>query len=498
MRQGWVGVFFPLFLWVSLFGKTKKKLLPPAAEKSIFEKRLEALEQWKKKQENLLLPSWLGIALGGQYRVMANGSNSSWHAKTLSCDQRSENFVNQRFRTWLNFYEKQEKRLGVYFQLEIGHNLWGDDREAPKTHTANGQEVGLELRRGFLWWRLGKHHLFRTGVQAWHDRFGEPPKFQKDWLFSVDHYDSFQAVLANSIWDFNVAGLSVEGSFASYYHYRAGWFLLGSGRRTFTGGNGSTNLFTADLDIELGRHLIGGSIYYLWDRGDYSYGTFGGPKTNYEKSWNIWVGLRGHFWIQKSLHFSFFIIHNHGEVFQKGWLLYLHRGFALKTALVFQKSFLGTFAFQFLFSTGGKGKKLDSFRTIAQSERDDLGSQGYWSFLSLTSPWGASDVKDLGISLQNQGLGLFALQLAWQRKIFPFLEVYCAAGWFRSDSPHPAGQRRNMGWEFFTELRWNLYKWLSLNTGFSYFITEGFFKATKWSKNPDDLWEVAMRLQIEF
>ncbi|RME02861.1 MAG: hypothetical protein D6805_08540 [Planctomycetota bacterium] len=484
------------FLISSLRGASPSKSI---TNPSSLEKRLRSLEEELAKFKSnvsdmnfFLIPSWLAVGLGGQYRVMGNSSNFDWHSKSISKKQPSSSFINQRFRTWLNLHEKKKQRVGVYLQLEIGHNMWGDDTEAPKTHLANGNEVGLELRRGFLWLKIEKQHLLRVGIQAWHDRFGERPDFKKNWLFSVDHYDSSGAILANSIWDFNVGGISLTGSFGKA-HYRTGWFLLGMGT-TFTGDN-SANLLSLDMDMEIGAHLLGGSVYYLLDRGDYSYGNFGGPKvSNYDHSWDLWTGIRAHFSFFV-FHLSFFVIYNHGEV---AGASYQHDGWALKSALKVDLRKVGKFRFQTLYSTGSKGREGEkSFRTIAQSERDDLGSQGYWSFLGLTSPWGPSDVKDLGVGLQNQGLGLLTIQISYERALLQNLRAYLGLGWLQSAASNPINDKKDMGFETFFELSWNIYEMLSLKIGSSYLITGNFYK-TPNGGNPDDLWESYFRLQMEF
>ncbi|RME78690.1 MAG: hypothetical protein D6785_11890 [Planctomycetota bacterium] len=494
----WMVLLLPFPLWADSGKKEDDKKDKKIEDRmAALEKELAQIKSQKSQGSSIwVVPKWLGVGLGGQYRIMGNASNFGWHAKTLTRDQTSTSFINQRFRTWLNLHEKQAKNVGVYFQLEIGHNMWGDDREGPKTHRANGNEVGLELRRGFLWLKFWKSHLLRVGVQSFHDRFGEKPDFQKDWLFSVDQYDSFGAVLANSIWDFNVGGISLEGSFKKSYHYRLGWYLLGGGT-TFTGRN-AANLLASDLDIELGNHLFGGSLYYLRDKGDYSYGNFGGPKTaaGYDHAWDLWAGLRGHISFSKQLLFSFFIIYNHGEV---AGPLYIHNGWAFKGALTANLKKAGTIRFQTIYSTGSKNTRdSSSFRTIAQSERDDLGSQGYWSFLGLTSPWGPSDVKDLGVSLQNQGLGLLTIQASYEKGLTSFLTGYLGLGWLQSASPNPNNDKKDMGLEVFLELTWTINKIVNFKTGFSYFMTGDFYKASTGVGNPDDLYEAYFRMQIEF
>lgn len=435
-----------------------------------------------------------GISLGGQYRAMASFSNFDFHPESIVGDQPALNVLNQRLRTWINFHDRADKDHGAYIQVEIGHINWGTNGDFPKTHSANGSEVGIELRRGYMWYKPNSDTLLRAGVLDWHDRFGERPSFD-DPMWSVDQYDSFRAVLANSIWDFNVGGVTFDGTFQDKWYYGLGAMVLEKSGRTLVG-DGSALLFTADLDREVGSALLGGSVYYLRDKGEYSYGGFGGPMASYESSWDIWTGFRGHFQVG-CVAPSFFLILNAGETGGPGWE---HTGWAGKGALDIDAG-LGKLSFQALYSTGNDGSsESDSgeFRTIAQSVRDDFGAQGYWSLLGLSSPRGPSDIVDLGVGLQNRGLGLRTVQLGFERGISAVTSIYIATGYLQSNEDNPVNGEKNMGVELLGEVHWTMKRSMGLDMGVSYLFTGGFYKSGLEVVDPDDLYQIYLRYQLEF
>ena len=65
----------------------------------------------------------------------------------------------------------------------------------------------------------------------------------------------------------------------------------------------------------------------------------------------------------------------------------------------------------------------------------------------LTSPHGPSDVKDLGVSLQNRSCGLFTVQAKYEYPVWGRLSGLFACGWFRSDTPNPLNDAVDMGTE---------------------------------------------------
>ena len=194
------------------------------------------------------------IDIGGQYRIMANYGNAGWHPASIGNDQDTSGFINQRFRTWLDV--KTGENIGGHLQLEVGHIMWGEDDEFTKTY--GGDSVGIEMRRGYLTYEAEAVGNFKIGIQAWSDSFGD--------------------VLASGDWDFNVGGVSVSRDLVRIegMTLKLGGFTIRDSDATASDG---TVLLSVDLSgpCPVTKADLGVSVYYLNDKGGYSYGTFGGP-----------------------------------------------------------------------------------------------------------------------------------------------------------------------------------------------------------------------------
>jgi hypothetical protein len=440
------------------------------------------------------------LRLGGQYRVMFNGSNFDWHASSISGDQGTQRFFNQRFRTWLSISPNDQ--IEVYMQVEVGHITWGENFEWPKTFNGprfpasidpSGDRVGAEIRRAFLNYHNERAGSFRVGILDWHDLFCEPNTM--DSTRAVDDYDSFGSTLANSIWDFNVAGVSWAKDFHDT-QLHAGWFVLWEGDASHA--SDDTHLFSFDADFfTTGDHSFGASLYYLNDNGFYSYPTI----SDYESSDDLWIGfhVRSKF---GSVPIRGFLIYNTGERKEVAPASdFEHEGLAAKIEIPGWKLGAGALSIQAIHATGDDNpadNKSDEFRTIAQSERDNFGSQGYWSYLALTSPHGPSDVQDLGVGLQNRGLGLLTLQAKYDFPISNKLNGMVAAGLLKATENNPANGEKDMGTEVVAALNIDLAKSLHLNIGTAYLSTGDFYKENALSPDPDNLWEIFTRFQLEF
>ena len=151
----------------------------------------------------------------------------------------------------------------------------------------------------------------------------------------------------------------------------------------------------------------------------------------------------------------------------------------------------GRLSAQTLFST-------DEFRTIAQSLRDNFGAQGYWSYLALTSPHGPSDVNDLGVSLQNRGLGLFTVQSKYEYDVHECLSGMFAVGWLRSTETNPMSGASEMGTELVKMFTYDFGGGLKADLGAAVLFTGDFYKPAPGAPQPDTLWEVFSRVQLEF
>ncbi|MBT7700213.1 MAG: hypothetical protein HN700_07950 [Verrucomicrobia bacterium] len=414
------------------------------------------------------------IDLGGQYRIMANSANVGWHPATVGSDEESRSFVNQRFRTWLDV--KTGDAIGGHLQIEIGHVMWGEDDERTKTY--GGDEVGVELRRGYVTYATEDVGLLKVGIQDWSDSFGD--------------------LLASGDWDFNVGGVSFTRSLpcGDDARIRLGGFAL---RDTDASQADETMLWTLDVSgrCPLTDVLLGCSVYYVDDKGGYSYGTFGGPQSTNGvlSSHDLWIGLTA----DKALgatDLNLFGIYNTGSTDDPDWD---HRGYATGIRCA-RKVGNGRMGIQALYATGDDSPAddtSDEFRTVAQSERDNFGAAGYWSHLGLTSPHGPSDVQDLGVSLQNRGLGLMTVQANYGFQIRDDWSAYLAAGWLSSTESNPMNGSREMGVELLTQVRLDLGGGLAWEGGMAYLAT-GDFYAESDTESPEDLYEVFSRLQLDF
>jgi hypothetical protein len=433
------------------------------------------------------------IRFGGQYRVVGQATNFERHSTFIGDDQSSVSFGALRIRPWFQLVERDRSDHGFYAQLEIGHLFFGEDGEFSKTSGSEGSQGSVELRRGFLWFEPWEDALLRVGVLDWHDRFGDRPEPYSG-LAATDDYNGSRAVLANSVWDFNVSGLTLDGAMSDSAGYRMGLMWLADGDSTLTG-DGAALLATSDLDFEAGPHAWGASVYFLRDNGDYSYGTFGGPRAAYESSWDLWTGVRGYLDLGGAAASAYAIV-NHGETKNPDWR---HTGWAARTALDVDVGEAAVTA-QVLYASGNDGSSSSEsgeFRTIAQSERDDFGAQGYWSLVGLTSPRGSSDVNDLGVGLQNRGLGLLTAQLAASRPLTTGWTTYVAASWLRSAESNPANGSTDIGFEVLGQVTRQIGSNLALDIGGAWMNTGDFYRDPSKGA-PDDLYAVFVRLQLEF
>lgn len=344
------------------------------------------------------------------------------------------------------------------------------------------EEVGIELRRGFLSYRHEDIGTFQVGIQDWSD--------------------SFWDTLASGDWDFNVGGIHFSRSLTSLGEAELGLGAFKMWEGDVTKDRDESNLFVADIDFPVrDESTVGVSLYYVYDNDEYSYPddaeveiTY--PVGPYSSSWDYWLGLRGKT-VCRSVPLEAFIIFNEGEMEDPDWD---HNRFALGAWGNYDLGW-GTFSMQGLYSTGDDDPgddDSDEFRTVAQSVRDNFGAQGYWSYLSLTSPHGPSDVNDLGVSLQNRGLGLITLQGKLEFPITENLSGYTAVGWFRSDEDRPTSDDKDMGTEVMAQATYDFGHGLKLDFGGAYFFTEDFYRAAADGDSPDDLYELFARMQLEF
>src|SRR5262249_20893710 len=123
---------------------------------------------------------------------------------------------------------------------------------------------------------------------------------------------------------------------------------------------------------------------------------------------------------------------------------------------------------------------------------------GYWSYMHLLTPNGPDDVNDLGVGLQNRGLGLYTIQAKYGFPLTCKLTSTTAAGWFRSQRPNPVSGSSEIGTEVSQVFTYDFGGGLKLDIGAAYLFTGSFYRAGPTGPDPENLYEGFARLQLEF
>ena len=116
----------------------------------------------------------------------------------------------------------------------------------------------------------------------------------------------------------------------------------------------------------------------------------------------------------------------------------------------------------------------------------------------ITSPHGPSDVNDLGVSLQNRGLGLFTVQAMYDYQMSCRLSGASVVGWLSADQINPVSGSREMGTELAQLFTLDLGGGLAVEFGLAVLLTGDFYRTAPADPRPDDLWEAFTRVQLEF
>ncbi len=425
---------------------------------------------------------------GGQYRIEPDASNFNFHPLFISDDPRVQSFVNQRMRLWATV--NPDEHIEGYIQMQIGGFLWGQNLDLPKTFNgpkfpAAEDRVGIMLRRGWIAYQDDECGKWRAGILDWHD--------------------SFSDTLASSDYEFDVGGVDWNKTFKDLNNLHvtlAALYLSDLPLITTEDvplGSHTAWLLAADVDQPLGEKTsVGASVYFLPDRGDYSY-----PTTfPYRSAWDLWLGVRGKTVLMDSLPVNGFAILNTGQrdtdAPEPG---FHHTGFAGKFEAGPIELGPGKLSGQFLYASGSDHPNVGTtsqFQTVAQTYHDGFGAQGYWSYMQLTSPNGPSDVQDLGVSLQNQGYGLMTVQAKYEYPICGKLSGTSAVGYLRAAAHNALNGSSDMGTELTQMFTYNFGHGLTLDFGGAWLFTGDFYKERPTSASPADLWELFSRLQLEF
>ncbi|WP_149112623.1 alginate export family protein [Limnoglobus roseus] len=430
---------------------------------------------------------WNQFRLGGQFRIEGDANNFPFHPTSLLPEQPSRAFVNQRYRLWLTY--SPNEHVEGYAQMQVGGINWGTNYDFNKNFIGNftsvvGDRVGIELRRAWLAYKdedLGK---VRVGFLDWHD--------------------SFNDTLASSNYDFNVAGIDWVRVAPALNGLRLSAATLLLSDQAFatsnpapSAGTHSAVLYAFDADQPLtDKFSVGASAYVLYDRGGYSFPTVAA----YRYSVESWFGLRAK-WDSETLPLAGFVLANTGRRADFGPTGFRNTGWASWLQAGPLKIGEGKLSTQILYASGdsdpGNGRSGE-FRTVAQSYRDNFGAQGYWSYLQLTSPNGPGDVADLGVSLQNRGLGLLTAQGKFEYPLAKRLLSTTTAGCLQSAVRNPANGSRDIGTEIGEMFTIDFGGGMKLDTGSAVLFTGDFYRPAPNAAKEATLWEVFGRLQLEF
>jgi hypothetical protein len=425
----------------------------------------------------------MNLKWGIQYRVEPDIDNYPFHPLFLSPDDHTQRFVQQRMRLWLS--ANPADNVEGYIQVQMGGILWGQDRDFGKiTVLSDGDHFGISLRRGWVAYTDPDCGKVRVGILDWHDSFGD--------------------TLASSDYDFNIGGIEWSKTFKEWENLRmvAGAFLLSDLALVTSDpsplGSHTALLFTYDIDQPLDEKTsLGASAYAITDQGDYSYASF----PPYKSSYDVWLGVRGKTELGCVPVNGFFVFNFGDRTDGVGTVVFKHAGYMGKLECGPIPIGPGKWSTQVLCSSGGDQNgesNTAEFRTVAQTYGDNFGAQGYWSYLQLTSPNAPSDVSDLGVSMQNQGLGLFTIQTKYEYPICGKLSGTSAAGYLRSMVANPINGSMNMGTELAQMFTYNFGHGLTLDFGAAVLFTGNFYRPSPTADTPRDLYEVFSRLQLEF
>jgi hypothetical protein len=428
---------------------------------------------------------------GGQARVEPDISNFPFHPLVLTPEDHTQRVIVERLRFWVAV--NPNEHVEAYTQVQFGGIQWGSNADFSKTFPGPrfppvagfNDFVGIVLRRAWLAYSDDDWGKVRAGFLDWHDSFGD--------------------TLASSDYDFQIGGVEWSKTFKECNNARvvaAALFLsdlpLVTSNPEDGPGTHTAWLFTLDADQPIDEQTsVGASVYYLPDAGDYSYATF----APYKSAYDVWLGVRGKT-VLGVVPVNGFFLYNFGDrTDAAGAVVLKHNGFAAKAEAGPLPLGPGKLSAQALFATGsstpGFGDTAE-FRTVAQSYRDNFGAQGYWSYMHLTTPNGPDDVQDLGVSLQDRGLGLFTVQAKYEYPLCGKLSGTSAAGWFRSAKANPISGSSNIGTELAQQFTYDFGGGLKLDTGAAWLITGDFYKPGPSASTPRELYEVFARLQLEF
>ncbi len=404
----------------------------------------------------------LNIGLWVQDRIMYNISNIPGPGGTSFDNTINYDFFRQRFRTGIDIRLTDSEgmsKAGVYTQLEY-RGGWGgsspmqsDPRGLDPVNNPYNRLQSRGIRYGFVYYNHNENLHISAGIIPLTDRVGRI-------LFDAD-------------WDFNVGGLTMGGKVMEG-SYRLAYVRLiegvGAGSGNPIGLN--SHLFLGDFNrsftssFEAGLHIYGLSIPE----------SFNIDPTKFE----LWYGFTATVNFQP-ITINGFLLLNNGNIAGE-----THNGMAIKLE-GFTEINKTKLSIQGIYASGDEENEINNrFVTVHQL----VGTGGYWGYMHVFTPNGPSDVNDLGLEIGNNGAGLTTIQA---KVDFPLgmskLNGQLFGGWFHANKER--NNNKNMGTEIGGMLSYQFVKYLTLEMGGAYVITDEFF-----SNNPDKLFEIFSRFQF--
>ncbi len=407
------------------------------------------------------------VQIGLQHRVMWNYSNIPLSGVTSAADTKDYDFFRQRLR--FNLDVQPIENVGGFLQLEY-RGGWGgsspansDPRGVGLTLNAFNRLQSRGVRYGYIYYTPEEETCLAAGVIPVSDQIG-------DVLFSAD-------------WDFNVGGISFNSE-AGSADYRLAYVRLidgvASSNKAVVANNG--DLFIADVNLPVAEIAkLGVHLYYLSVSKDLAVEA-GLPG----KISQGWYALSGSIDIESANLNGFVCINNgsYGGNDNTGW--------AIKTEAAIP---LGSPTLKILgvFSTGDKEgvSPKDQFRTI----QGIFGTEGFWAYSHIFTANPPSDVNDLGVGLDNGGLGLLSIQTKVETPLIGKLNGELSAGWFQASAGNSNGNK-DRGTEIGCMLTYEMAKHLNLQFGAAFAFLGDFYESN--GQDPDNLHEVFCRFQLHF
>jgi hypothetical protein len=413
------------------------------------------------------------VDLHGTYRIRGVTYNYA-SFEGPETDAKAKTLFDQRFR--FSIETETESGIKGVLGFEVGDIIWGLGAHDVGDNWGGAQGadvVNVEVRNAYLDFGIPSSPVqLRAGIQSPLDGF-------KGYLFDWD-------------WDFDVAGVELQADLNSA-NLVAAWFRLNEGGNFAEYDDRDLLKFGADIPV-LENGTISPYFYYLKDKL---------PEDSTSNDCrDYWLGAS----FSKSrdgCDLSGFFLYNSGKsdylmgspLLTGGESLLIteeitNSGFAAN--LEANKSFKSLdLDVSFLYSTGEDDP--------SKSDRGDFHvilGPNYANYLEIFFP-GAEDVAGVNVDLNNDGLGLFALQGRIKAEPRDKVWLSFSGGFLQSAAKNTNGEKY-MGTELDGVAGYKFTGGMTAELGAAYVFVGDFYKDETDNPNPDNMYEVYCRLQFSF